>query len=227
MLIAGLPNADRLARSPSSSCGRRDSSVGMSAAVPRCRRSRRASSTTTIGRTIRTRRCSTISPKRPASPSATTPSIPTTRSRPSFLPANPATMSWCRRAYFLRAPDQGRHFPEARQVEAAESRPIVWPEIAKQLAVYDPGNQYAVNYMWGTTGIGYNVKKVKEILGPDARDRFLGLRFRSRQDRQVQGLRHSSARFIRRYHVGGAALSASRSEHERSRPIWKKSPIFC
>jgi putrescine transport system substrate-binding protein len=41
----------------------------------------------------------------------------------------------------------------------------VWPEIATRLAVYDPGNQYAVNYMWGTTGIGYNVKKVKEVLG--------------------------------------------------------------
>ncbi|MGA7311389.1 MAG: extracellular solute-binding protein, partial [Pseudolabrys sp.] len=25
----------------------------------------------------------------------------------------------------------------------------VWPDIAKRLAVYDPGNQYAVNYMWG------------------------------------------------------------------------------
>src|SRR3954452_14061189 len=45
----------------------------------------------------------------------------------------------------------------------------VWPEIAKRLAVYDPGNQYAVNYMWGTTGIGYNVKKAREILGPDAK----------------------------------------------------------
>ena len=44
----------------------------------------------------------------------------------------------------------------------------VWPEIANQLAVYDPGNLYAVNYMWGTTGIGYNVKDVKEILGPGA-----------------------------------------------------------
>jgi putrescine transport system substrate-binding protein len=42
-----------------------------------------------------------------------------------------------------------------------------WPEIAKQLAVYDPGNQYAVNYMWGTTGIGYNVKSAKRLLGPD------------------------------------------------------------
>ena len=44
----------------------------------------------------------------------------------------------------------------------------VWPTIAKHLAAYDPGNQYAVNYMWGTVGIGYNVKKVRDILGPDA-----------------------------------------------------------
>ncbi|WP_245513254.1 polyamine ABC transporter substrate-binding protein [Enterovirga rhinocerotis] len=40
-----------------------------------------------------------------------------------------------------------------------------WPEIASRLAAYDPGNQYAVNYMWGTTGIGVNVAKVKERLG--------------------------------------------------------------
>jgi putrescine transport system substrate-binding protein len=43
----------------------------------------------------------------------------------------------------------------------------VWPEIAQRLAVYDPGNQYAVNYMWGTTGIGYNVKKAREVLKAD------------------------------------------------------------
>jgi putrescine transport system substrate-binding protein len=45
----------------------------------------------------------------------------------------------------------------------------VWPEIARRLAVHDPGNQHAVNYMWGTTGIGYNVNKVRDILGSDAR----------------------------------------------------------
>jgi len=43
-----------------------------------------------------------------------------------------------------------------------------WPEIARRLAVYDPGNQYAVNYMWGTTGIGYNVNAARKILGSDA-----------------------------------------------------------
>jgi putrescine transport system substrate-binding protein len=45
----------------------------------------------------------------------------------------------------------------------------VWPDIAKRLAVYDPGNQYGVNYMWGTTGIGYNVKAMRERLGPDGK----------------------------------------------------------
>jgi putrescine transport system substrate-binding protein len=43
----------------------------------------------------------------------------------------------------------------------------VWPEVASRLAAYDPGNQHAVNYMWGTTGIGFNVKAVRERLGPD------------------------------------------------------------
>ncbi len=43
-----------------------------------------------------------------------------------------------------------------------------WPEITNRLASYDPGNQYAVNYMWGTTGIGYNVNAVRDILGANA-----------------------------------------------------------
>lgn len=42
-----------------------------------------------------------------------------------------------------------------------------WSEISDRLAKYDPGNEHAVNYMWGTTGIGYNVKKIKERM-PDA-----------------------------------------------------------
>ncbi|MCL6705454.1 polyamine ABC transporter substrate-binding protein [Pseudomonas sp. R2.Fl] len=41
----------------------------------------------------------------------------------------------------------------------------MWPEISERLAKYDPGNEYAVNYMWGTTGIGYNVDKIKAALG--------------------------------------------------------------
>jgi putrescine transport system substrate-binding protein len=43
----------------------------------------------------------------------------------------------------------------------------LWPEISQRLATYDPGNLYAVNYMWGTTGIGYNARKAREVLGPN------------------------------------------------------------
>lgn len=43
-----------------------------------------------------------------------------------------------------------------------------WPEIAGRLATYDPGNRYAVNYMWGTTGIGLNRSMVTAALGAGA-----------------------------------------------------------
>ncbi|WP_026618296.1 putrescine transport system substrate-binding protein [Ensifer sp. WSM1721] len=43
----------------------------------------------------------------------------------------------------------------------------MWDVIVERTAKYDPGNEYAVDYMWGTTGIGYNVEKMKEILGTD------------------------------------------------------------
>ncbi len=66
----------------------------------------------------------------------------------------------------------------ARQIQAGiflrldkEKLPNIvnaWPEITNRLASYDPGNQYAVNYMWGTTGIGYNVNAVRDILGANA-----------------------------------------------------------
>lgn len=42
------------------------------------------------------------------------------------------------------------------------------PELLASLEAYDPGNLYGIPYQWGTTGIGYNVDKVMEILGPDA-----------------------------------------------------------
>jgi len=41
----------------------------------------------------------------------------------------------------------------------------MWDVIQQRTGIYDPGNAYSVNYMWGTTGIGYNVDKVQERLG--------------------------------------------------------------
>ena len=39
----------------------------------------------------------------------------------------------------------------------------------KLVAKHDPDNKYAMPYLWATTGIGYNVDKVKAALGPDVK----------------------------------------------------------
>jgi putrescine transport system substrate-binding protein len=44
-----------------------------------------------------------------------------------------------------------------------------WPTISERVGRYDPGNRFAVNYMWGTTGIGYNVAAMRQRMGADYR----------------------------------------------------------
>ncbi len=41
------------------------------------------------------------------------------------------------------------------------------PDITKRLEVFDPGNEHAVNYMWGTSGVAYNEEAIKAAM-PDA-----------------------------------------------------------
>ena len=41
------------------------------------------------------------------------------------------------------------------------------PQLMAKVALHDPGNAHGVIYLWGTNGIGYNEKKVTELL-PDA-----------------------------------------------------------
>ncbi|WP_417307485.1 polyamine ABC transporter substrate-binding protein [Devosia sp.] len=42
------------------------------------------------------------------------------------------------------------------------------PDVMAATAEHDPDNTYSVDYMWGTTGIGYNVGMLTEALGEDA-----------------------------------------------------------
>ncbi|RBI77549.1 spermidine/putrescine ABC transporter substrate-binding protein PotF [Roseovarius sp. TE539] len=53
----------------------------------------------------------------------------------------------------------------------------LWDVVRERTAAYDPEHEYAVNYMWGTTGIGVNVDKVTEVLGEDAPMNSLALIF--------------------------------------------------
>jgi putrescine transport system substrate-binding protein len=67
-------------------------------------------------------------------------------------------------AYFLERQIKAGVF---QKLDKAKPPNLVhtWSEITRRLAAYDPGNQYAVNYMWGTTGIGFNVSKARARLG--------------------------------------------------------------
>ncbi len=66
----------------------------------------------------------------------------------------------------------------ARQIAAGVYQPLnkdllpnlanMDEELMQAAAAYDPGNEHSVIYMWGTTGIGYNVDAVRERLGEDA-----------------------------------------------------------
>jgi putrescine transport system substrate-binding protein len=71
-------------------------------------------------------------------------------------------------AYFLQRQIKAGVF---RSLDKSKLPNLVnaWPEIVERLGRYDPGNQYAVNYMWGTTGIGYNVQRMHAILGADGK----------------------------------------------------------
>ncbi len=39
------------------------------------------------------------------------------------------------------------------------------PDIMNRVGLHDPGNEYAIPYLWGTTGIGYNEDKIKKVFG--------------------------------------------------------------
>lgn len=46
----------------------------------------------------------------------------------------------------------------------------MWDVVTKRTDMYDPNGEHSVNYMWGTSGIGYNVAEVKKRLGTDTID---------------------------------------------------------
>nr|WP_215729325.1 polyamine ABC transporter substrate-binding protein [Pseudomonas sp. P42] len=59
------------------------------------------------------------------------------------------------------------------------------PALLKRLEQNDPGNLYAVPYLWGTNGIGYNVDKVKAVLGVDKIDSW-GVLFEPENIKKLQ-----------------------------------------
>ncbi|MCG7520608.1 polyamine ABC transporter substrate-binding protein [Ruegeria sp. Ofav3-42] len=67
---------------------------------------------------------------------------------------------------FLQRQIQAGAFQELDGSKLSNSGNL-WDVIQERTAGYDPNNAYSINYMWGTTGLGVNVAKVKEALGDD------------------------------------------------------------
>lgn len=68
-------------------------------------------------------------------------------------------------SFFARQIKAGIYLPLDRSKLTNWSNLDQW--VLKQQAGYDPGNVYAVPYMWGTNGVTYNVDMIKERM-PDA-----------------------------------------------------------
>lgn len=68
-------------------------------------------------------------------------------------------------------PFLGRQIQAGVFAELDKSKLSNWknldPVMTKLLASYDAGNAHAVPFMWGTTGLGMDVNKVRALLGPD------------------------------------------------------------
>ena len=112
---------------------------------------------------------------------------------------------------FPRTPDPGRRVPEARQVEAAEPLQHVGRRDPSEPRKYDPGNEYSINYMWGTVGIGYNIKKVAGGARHDKIDSW-DVFFNPESLAKFEGLRRLCAGFAGRHDAGRAEISRPRSE---------------
>ena len=90
------------------------------------------------------------------------------------------------------------------------------PEVLKLVAKHDLENKYAMPYLWATTGIGYNVDKVKAVLGKDAPVDSWDLVLKPENLEKLKKLRRLLPRRAGRDFRHRAELPRQRSEQQQS-----------
>ena len=80
--------------------------------------------------------------------------------------------------------------------------------------------------MWGTVGIGYNTKKIKEALGVDKIDSW-DVFFDPDKLAKLADCGVYMLDSPQRHHAGRAELSRARSEQPRRRTIWPRRRSCC
>ena len=121
------------------------------------RRRRIEPSTSTTGRTTSTSRSSRSSPRRPASRSSTTSIDSNEILETKLLAGGTGYDVVVPTAEFLARQIKAGVFQKLDKSKLPNLTNMPGTSSTSALATYDPGNEYSVNYMWGTTGIGYNV----------------------------------------------------------------------
>ncbi|WP_263322320.1 extracellular solute-binding protein [Endozoicomonas sp. Mp262] len=120
----------------------------------------------------------------------------------------------------------------ARQIVAGAYQPLDrnklsnWENLDRELMakveMFDPGNQYAVPYMWGTTGIGYNPDLVKKYLGTDAPTDSWDLVF---NEENIKKLSRCGVAFLDAYDevIPAALVHEGLDPNSRNRDDYKKA----
>ena len=126
---------------------------------------------------------------------------------------------------FPRAPDQGRHFPEAGQGEAAEPREYVAGDHRSDWRNTIPATSTPSITCGARPASATTSRRRARRWAPTASIDSWDIVFKPGEPGQVQGLRRAHARFLRRHPAGGAAISRPRSEHHRRRPTCRRPPI--
>jgi putrescine transport system substrate-binding protein len=90
------------------------------------------------------------------------------------------------------------------------------PEIMERVGKHDPGNEYAVNYLWGTTGIGYNGEAKIRARRRTPIDSWAMI-FDPANRQEVAGLRRDAARRAGRGDRHGPDLPRPRPEQRGPR----------
>ncbi len=99
--------------------------------------------------------------------------------------------------HFLGPSGKGRRVPQARPVEQLPNYLEPGPEAAERFwSKTIRATRTSVPYLWGTNGIGYNVDKVKAVLGVDHIDSWAVL-FEPENIKKLQSLRRVDARLRR------------------------------
>ena len=120
------------------------------------------------------------------------------------------------------APDRGRASTSRSTSRSCRTSTNMDPELMEKAAAYDPGNEHAVIYMWGTTGIGYNVATVEERLGEDAPVDSWALVFDPQYAAKLADCGITVLDSLHRHAAERARLSRARPDEHGARRTWRR-----